>query len=321
MVKEDKFLPMLDNLRASFNSIFDLYRQKSRSFFNFSLGFLVLSSLWSVVIAWLLFLAAYKAGLVPDDLHRESLQDLLTYPFMAKSWTAFSAYLVILSLGLYAIYLHLKLSDNESRPSTKDFFKTVSSDNWKVFFFVTGLLSLVQILKINEPFESYENGTGLLRTLKMFSRETRMMNLYKWLNAIADLIVTYLPYIGALYIVLSDRNDRPGRELLKSAKTVLTTVLILSFCLDAFSSNINYYIHKYLIGLFEIPFPDNVSLGIFGIAIVIIISAYFFPAMAGSILFPVIHDEQMQMNEEFNDAEKPDLDADSGSIIESEDHA
>jgi len=298
---------MIDALKFSINSIFDFYRQKIKGFYNFSLGFIALSAVYSVVISITIILISDKFGILPKYQlsHNNSIGEFLLDSLTSQAGRSLLESFAILSLGLYAIYLKGQLQ-NDQKSSVKGFLKALSTKDWTMFMFVALIVCVIQVITIDGPFYSNQNEKGLLGTINIFYQETWKIRLFKWLDSIINLIKDYLPYIGALYLVMNNIKDRPGQQLLKNAKTILLPVLILSFCANTIGGEVFYYFHKYIITLFYIPFRDNISPGILGIVAYIIMTAYFVPAVAGAVLFPVLNGVRAQNVEPLEDTTEPE---------------
>jgi hypothetical protein len=280
---------MLNILRFSINSIFDLYQEKSRSYYNFSLIFLVLSSIGSAIIAGIVILFADHLFGLSDISANATFSDRILDFFFLRHWEVLSKYIIILSFGLYAVYLRDKLLDNSIPPSLKDFRNVITTQNWQVFFGLTFVFSILFILSTKElfGFNNAEN-RGLFGMINTFTGEWRENRFYKWIFSISDLIIKYLPYAGALYLLLSEVCDKPGREIRKTFNTILLPVIILAFCLDAISGHLTFYIDHYVIKAFQIPFRDTIASGILALAVYFIIAAFFSLSIAGIFVFPVL---------------------------------
>jgi len=285
---------MLENLKYSINSILDLYKQKTKAYYGFSLGFLILASIFTYLFSASVICTAdwvFKVDLVGKE--SGAGDNYLGNVFLCKYTLSLSYYLLILAVGLYAVYIRKIIIDPDPKPSIGDFFRKTGIDTWLVFIILAFIIGFIYAFTIKGVFifdpYTQDGPQGILNNL---NEETRIYKLYKLLNSMINLIVEYLPYIGGLYILLSDIYEKPGRLMLARAKSVLLPVLILCFCANAIGSLVQTYMYGYISNLFSIPFMDAIAPAIFEACVYIIISAYFYIAFAGAFVFPVMYDDQ-----------------------------
>lgn len=220
-----------------------------------------------------------------------SLWILVTEPFIATHMTELMKYLIIISFGLFAVYLKNKIEDKEIKPTFKDFKKTITSENWNSFFIATGLYCLLYLLTFKELFDTQVNDTGAIE-FSGFPGDSDSMNrklkFLTWINSIIELVKGYLPYIGAMYIVLSDYYDKIDKEVFKKFKIAFITIIILALCTEAISDRVIWYLDYYIINLIKVPFKNEIVSSIFQFFVYIVTGAYFYLAFAGAILFPIL---------------------------------
>ncbi len=290
---------MNQNLRASVIALFDLYKQRGKSFFNLSLNFSLCFTLVSIILSVLIALIANDWYHYRHWQNDTTLWGVLTEHFIWRHLMELSTYLIIISFGLYAVYLKKRLNDTpgSQNPSFRDFGNTLTTKNWTNYLIATGLFCIIYLLSFKDLFDTENDGSGtidLSRTLLGYDSVSKKINFYKWLNAIVELIKSYLPYLGALYIVLSDQHAKVDWALIRKYKTALLTIFVLGFLTNAISGNVIWFLDNYVKSLIDIPFKAQGGGAIFQFFVYILTGTWFCLAYSGVILFPVLNQQQQK---------------------------
>jgi hypothetical protein len=293
---------MKQNLKTSIIQIIDLYEQRSKSFYSFSLIFSIFSTIITGIIAVIIGLLASNILNIDGISKNSTFWEIIREPFILKHIGELSSYLIIISLGLYAVYLKKNLNNIGFHPTFKNFLKTITSKNWKNFILIIGLFCLIYLLTFKELFDTEKENTGILGLLNQFidpNYVSRKILFYKWINSIIELVKNYLPYFGAMYILISDQYEKLDKNILKQYKSIFLVMIILSFCVNTILTNVMEYLNFYVINLINIPFHEPILVSILKFNFFIIATAYFYLALIGTFLFPIMNITSQNLNENY----------------------
>lgn len=287
---------MLDNFSRSLQSIFDLYKEKRNSYFEFSFAFGMLSMLASGLISYIVCLLAKKV------FEWEGSKDSFVNDVVAISkFTKLLSYFFILSFGLYAIYLR-KIIKNESqqsnlsdpktilKPTLKGLFKAITPRNQTVILIVVVFVSLVYTLLFKEIYNPKNDDLGFIKD-QGWEYNTPPKNALIWLNSIFELLKQYIPYFGAFYIFLSDYDSSFSLNSFSKYKQSILIFLLLSFCISSILIYSKSYLDLYIVNLITIPIKMDFVKGILQIFVSVFVSAFLYLGLAASIMYPVVNQD------------------------------
>ncbi len=285
-------MKVLDILRDSILSIFDLYRQKGRSFFGFSLNF----AIWTAVFTFLLATFICFLGDTIYDYRKlkgdDFFSNLLFEPYMSVHFFNLSKSFALISFGIYAFYLFLNLNTPDFKPGINHLVKTCPNSLWSAAGIVLAAFSAFYLLTFKDLFDVRYDESGIFDVNEIFGYSKRIdkeNQFYEWINSVIWLLKYYLPYLAATILFLMASGEDFSLKMLIRYKNAFLTILILAFCIEAITDVLVNDIDFYFVSLIKIPFSEYIAFSIFGMFIKILVSAYFFLAFAAMILFPVIH--------------------------------
>jgi hypothetical protein len=277
---------MLENFSRSLQSIFDLYKEKRNSYFEFSFSFAVFSVLASIFITTIVCLLA-KEIFEWEGSDKPINEDVIA---MTKCYKLMSYYFV-LSFGVYAIYLKNLLNKNSivEKPTLRGMYANLTSQNKLTILSVVIAISIVYIIFFKSLFGNQEGNLGMINDIELGNSMTKRFLL--WLNSIVELLKQYLPYFGAFYIFLSNYDKSFSfKDILKYKRPILTFIL-LSFCIVSISGHLKSYIDVYIVNFIFIVFKIEIVQVIIQSFIYIFISSFFYLGLAASIMYPVVNQD------------------------------
>jgi hypothetical protein len=290
---------MLENFSRSLQSIFDLYKEKRNSYFAFSFSFGMLTLFASLVLSLLVCYAA-KAIFEWEGNNEVIFEDAL----VMKNFPKLTSYFYVLSFGMYAIYLrkilHIKAQDStlsemynsvNEKPTLNGLFASITPRMQTVIISVILVIGIIYTLLFKEFYYAKYQDWGIMNESSLEDSPVKE-NFFIWVNAVIELFKQYLPYLGALYIFLSDYDSSFSTTNFSKHKQSIITFLLLSFCIASISANVKSYLDIYIISFINIPFKIPFVRGVFSTFISVFLGAFFYLGFAASILYPVVNQEK-----------------------------
>jgi hypothetical protein len=291
---------MLENFSRSLQSIFDLYKEKRNSYFGFSFSFGMLSLFASLVLSLLVCYAA-KAIFDWDGSDKPIFEDTLIMTTFPKIMSYFYA----VSFGMYAIYLrkilHTKAQDStlsemynsiNEKPTLNGLFESITPRMQTLIISVIVVIGLIYTLLFKEFYYAKYQDWGIMNESSLEDSPVKE-NFFVWLNAVIELFKQYLPYLGALYIFLSDYDSSFSTTSFSKYKQSIITFLLLSFCIVSISANVKSYLDVYIISFINIPFEIPFVRGVFSTFISVFFGAFCYLGFAASILYSVVNQDEV----------------------------
>jgi hypothetical protein len=292
---------MLENFSRSLQSIFDLYKQKRNSYFEFSFAFGMLALFASLILS---LLVCYAARGIFDWEGSEDVifEDALAMTIFSKLMN----YFYVISFGIYAIYLkkilHTEAQDstlsemyngNNVKPTLKGLFESITPNIQIVIISVIVAIGIIYTLFFKDFYNAKYQNWGMV-SLNSLEHSPIRENFFIWINEIIELFKRYLPYLGALYIFLADYDASLSITNFLKYKQPIITFLLLAFCIIAISDHLRSYLDVYIISFVNIPFEMPFVRGIFMTFIRIFIGSFFYLGLAASVLYPVVNQDNTQ---------------------------
>jgi hypothetical protein len=271
-------------LKRSIISTFDLYAGVWKRFYTLSIVFLILSNCIAVVpslISWAILNTSPGSSLDGDALERTFGAGMLQ---LGRS-------IAVLNLGLYAIFL---LKENRKGFREKPYrldelFKAISGEEWGRYAILIIILAVLHIVTAQPVFDTPLHSSSLLTGIFGADYNEPEVKILVWLNSIIDLVMQYIPYLFAIFLIHKHFRVNDPSGLHNTYKNSLFAAMILIFCLNNLSGAVISYLDQYVATLIRVPFIDPVAPTLLNIFIYMVIAAFFYLGYAAILVYPFKH--------------------------------
>jgi hypothetical protein len=279
---------LLSNIQSSLNTIFELYKSQWKSYYSFSILFVLVSSIASTILGLLILLVYQQTiGLVTGETFRSQLVDILLMNDVSLSYII--SYITIMNFGLYAAFISVNQQLPKPVISFKSFRESITSSLWVDYFLfiVAGTFCIKLIAWLSNPV-SYRNDGSLEDILNV----TSFNSLENWAYRLIMIILDYAPYIFAFLMLRKHLKKTDMLSKNKKGWMPFWNVLILSFVISTVGYEFTTIINNTIVRLISIPFVEEYIPTILGLLLHVFLIALFYPAFAGSLLFPLVQKDE-----------------------------
>jgi hypothetical protein len=293
---------MIEILKQTVASTLDLFKSRSGNYLNFSFLFYILFSVITSLAAIAYF---YLLDFFYDiNFGQESsLVDLLLFSKGTGYLTQYITGLFFISLGLYAVYITNIPAEKD--PSIDSFFSSLTKKNIMDFFSVVFVYTLIALLFYGGilktelvPDNSEEGILGSIDDFGESVRESRDFKFYQWVDSLFSLVLVFIPYIGALYIVASHVNGTTLKSFFKEYKKNIFAILIILFSLNTIINTGIQHFKYYIVSIKDIAITEPISSAVLGFIISSVSYSYFLLMIAGVLLYTVLYSHSKPTIEE-----------------------
>lgn len=287
---------MINTIRYSIISMLELYRNRSKDWYQFSLTFFIISTILSLPASLLAgYLLHYKLNvniLFHDaDVFSNALM-IISNEYLRALQIGF----IVMSAAVLSCYLfQVEFSEEKQQPGFNAFIGYVPARVLKGFLAYLLLLMLISIgfawasehLKYSVDFENQHsdsvNRSGLILNY--------VLNLQRAL-------LILLPYLFGFVITLIYFEGHVNFEIFKRYRKTLFATIILGFLSFVIYSSVITVVDMYVTTLFQIVFSGTSIRLITGIVLNLILASYFFLILPSLFMYTVFYQFQNEQRQQ-----------------------
>lgn len=275
----------LSHLQFTINAILDNYRSYGKRLYSFSALFAVLSTIWNVLLGFIIILAF--SGICNTFNFLSPTNQFYSYSELFYfNITMVSVFLTAVNLSYYALFL-IRFWENDSISlSFAHFFNTFKSLDWLNYFAFSIGGSLIYIFCIH--YFSFE--VNIPNSPDPLTGLTGAPGLQKLLIGFILIIMDYLPgFLGICVIYLNLKRSRSLHLNGKAFLTILLIIAVLGTILFVTSAKIITFLQYFLGGIISIPFVEPLIPSIIMLTVYLFLISAIYPALASCFAAPFLY--------------------------------
>ncbi len=279
-------MKIAENLKYTFNKMFDLYITKFKQLYTFSIKLSILASIFSLILTFIFILLAFSLNKGDKFLSDFSFHGVFLSPFIVQRIYLVYFSIIVLSISLLSVLI-IK-NDFNDNISLKKIMKFIPKKIYSKYFIYLFIILLINTILFGDAIkiESSDYQSNMIADNVFIEENSKLPDFYGWINSVVDLLKTYFPYLLSMMIIIEVVAGSIKWNTIKKYKTAFWTALFFSFIVEVVFNSVHSYIDYYIIYPLKIPFEYDIIPGTIGYAIAIMIFAFFFIAFAAVLAFP-----------------------------------
>ncbi|GEM_PF-5244485 len=282
-------------IRATINSIFDLFLCENFKKFQFFLGFTLLSSLSAYLFSFIYYFSFFVLK-NPDNSWFYFLNDMFTFYYIH---TIASSFLIVNCIVLLIFFNSKNGFFKVRKIRIKDVFSSDFKSHLLLIFGLYAIITFFHILLSDNVIKA-DDKNALDTLLKADGFEVEGYYLNTWISNVFSFFKFLLPFLSLIvFNVYLNNNKKINWSVLREHKIKILSSLILILVIDKVLNGTLDGLNKIVFSFIHIPFkmydvPIFLDLGIYVCLLSISFMGFF-----GAIFFP-FYDRKMEFDENDN---------------------
>ena len=285
-------MKIAENLKFTFNKMFDLYINKFKQLYTLSIKFSISASIFSLVLTFIFIVLVFSVNKDERFLSDFSFQGIFLSPFIVQRIYLVYFSIIILSISLLSVLI-IK-NDFNDNISLKKYMKFIPKKIYNKYFIYLFIILLINIILFGDAIKikGSDYQSNMIVDNVFMEGNSKLPDFYSWFNSVIDLFKTYFPYLLSMMIIIEIVAGNIKWNTIKKYKTAFWAALFFSFIVEVVFNSVYSYIDFYIIYPLKIPFEYDIIPGIIGFSIAIMIFAFFFIAFAAVLLYPFLFEKK-----------------------------
>lgn len=278
---------MVEIIRYTVISIFDLYVKRGKQLFAMSFKVAILVSVYSALLAGALML--FAGSVYSKGTQYSGIESLLYDTILNTHWSSLIGYISIITFSLFGLFLkRIEEVDFYGHGNVWDSLQAIDKKTYAeltVLFCISYLLCFWAESWLYSPAD--EGYTGVLDYLSTGPGRNIGKDFKQWVLDFAAMAGSYTPAVLGALIIARNFTNLNYTKLIRVYKQAFVAAVLLLFVALAIEIQARVWLQKYVVELLTLPFGNSITLSAFTAFVLIVVGAFFLPALAGTMLYPV----------------------------------